>query len=92
MWFLINWSGRTSSLASAVVCTRDRNRLQRVVDHINKKCVRSSFLGYLTIQEIEWICDLVSMQGWVTQNYDIVLVGLVTLTRSGRRKTSPPLS
>ena len=92
MWSLIHWSGRTSSSASAVVRTRDKSGVLRAVDHIDQKCVRSSFLGHLTIQDIERVLDLVSIQGRFTQLYDIVSVGLVTLTRSGRRKTSPTLS
>ncbi len=92
MWFLINWSGRTSSSASAVVCTRNKNGFQQVVDHIDQKYAWSSFLGHLTIQDIERLLDLVFIQGRLTQHYDIVSTGLVTLTRSGRRKTSPPLS
>jgi hypothetical protein len=92
LWFLINWSGRTSSSASAVVCTRDKNGVQQVVDHIDQKCAWSSFLGHLTIQDIERLLDLVPIQGRLTLDYDIVSVGLVTLTRSGRRKTSPTLS
>jgi hypothetical protein len=73
-----------------VVCTCDKNGIQRVVDHIDQKYAWSSFLGHLTIQDIERNLDLGSIQGRFTQLYDIVSVGLVTLTRSGRRKTSPP--